>query len=260
MRAYDSREALLKRCAMAAACASLHAVHIGSCADALAFAATLVTQTRDLQKRAKRSGGVLGDVLTRRVWCSAAARRAWPAQLSAHRRSAPQSPQIAHNGVVFAVTSGIVGGTSVELSDKLSNRRRTTYGLFTSIPRLFDQLLADLFPNLEGQRTKSMFAVILAKIPTPPATRKTKSQGAGVTNQQKSSWMACANRLWHTLSSEDRHALARSPCLDTLLSLDAYKAFVAKFCDTATALPAARDSVESEAGDDADVEGGESTS
>ena len=174
--------------------------------------------------------------------------------------SAPHWPQITHNGVVFAVTSGIVGDTSVELSDKLSNRRRTTYGMFTSIPRLFDQMLEDLLPNLEGQRKKSMFAAILAKIPTPSATRKTKSQGAGVPNQQKSSWMACANRLWHTLSSEDRHALARSPCLDTLLSLDAYKAFVAKFCDTATALPAARDSVESEAGDDADVEGGESTS
>jgi hypothetical protein len=51
--------------------------------------------------------------------------------------------------------------------------------------------------------------------------------------------MACANRLWHTLTDADRAVLASNMCLSTLLELDAYKAFVAKYRYTATALPSA---------------------
>ena len=131
------------------------------------------------------------------------------------------------------------------------------------MPRLFDQLLNDLLPNVAGPRKKSMLEFVLAKIPTPPATRKTKSQtcGAGVPRQKKSCWMAVANRLWHTLTVADRDAIAHDPCLSTLLELESYRAFVAKFGDTATALPTAltHDCVESEAGDEDEAEGEESS-
>ena len=168
-----------------------------------------------------------------------------------------------HNGVTFTVTSGIIGDTSA-LADRLLNRRRTTYGLFTSMPRLFDQLLNDLLPNVAGPRKKSMLEFVLAKIPTPPTMRKTKCQtsGAGVPpRQKKSCWMAVANRLWQTLTVADRDAIAHDPCLSTLLELESYRAFVAKFGDTATALPTAltHDCVESEAGDEDEAEGEESS-
>ena len=52
---------------MTAAGAGPRAVHVGSCADALSLAAMLARQARDLQKRSRRAGGILGDVLTRQV-------------------------------------------------------------------------------------------------------------------------------------------------------------------------------------------------